>query len=205
MLDSEGFDRWADQYDAAVSASDAENTYPFAGYRAVLEEICRRVLAKPGASVLDLGFGTGTLTAMLYEGGCRVYGQDYSARMLELASEKMPRACLFQGDFARELAEPLRCRRYDFIIATYALHHLTDEQKVSLLTSLLERLDEGGMILIGDISFPTRADLEICRRDAGAEWDEDEIYIVADELKKAFPRLIFTRISHCGGVLAIPG
>ncbi len=203
MLDSAGFDRWADQYDAAVSASDAENAYPFAGYRAVLEDICRRVLAKPGAAVLDLGFGTGTLAALLYEGGCRIYGQDYSARMLELASAKMPRACLFQGDFTRELAEPLRNRRYDFIIATYALHHLTDGQKVTLLSSLLERLDEGGTILIGDISFPTRADLEICRRNAGAEWDEDEIYIVADELKTVFPQLTFSQISHCGGVLSL--
>lgn len=42
----------------------------------------------PNASVLDIGFGTAVLTAKLYEQGCTIYGQDFSSRMLELASEK---------------------------------------------------------------------------------------------------------------------
>ncbi len=204
MLDSAGFDRWADQYDAAVNASDDENTYPFAGYRAVLEEIRRIVLSRPGASVLDLGFGTGTLTAMLYAGGCDVYGQDFSARMLELAAEKMPLAHLYQGDFTRELAEPLRRRGFDFIVATYALHHLSDPEKIALLTALRERLNPGGTILIGDVSFPTRADLDRCRREAGDQWDEEEIYLVADELRAVFPALTYRKLSLCGGVASLP-
>lgn len=204
MLDSTGFDRWADQYDDAVNASDDENKYPFAGYKAVLSKIRRRVLAKPGASVLDLGFGTGTLTATLYEDGCDVWGQDFSARMLELASEKMPRARLYQGDFTRELAEPLRERTFDFIVITYALHHLTDGEKITLLTALRERLNQGGAILIGDISFPTRGDLDRCRQEAGDEWDEEEIYLVADEMKAVFPALTYRRLSLCGGVAVLP-
>ena len=90
MLDNKGFDLWADGYDEAVGLSDEDNTYPFAGYKEVLNGIFRTVMEKPGASVLDIGFGTGTLTAKLYEHGCEVYGQDFSARMIELASQKMP-------------------------------------------------------------------------------------------------------------------
>ena len=31
MLDSRGFDLWADGYDRSVDISDEDNTYPFAG------------------------------------------------------------------------------------------------------------------------------------------------------------------------------
>lgn len=31
MLSSQGFDLWADGYDASVGLSDEENSYPFAG------------------------------------------------------------------------------------------------------------------------------------------------------------------------------
>ncbi|MBQ6317184.1 MAG: class I SAM-dependent methyltransferase [Oscillospiraceae bacterium] len=203
MLDKKGFDLWADGYDVSVGLSDEKNTYPFAGYKTVLNSIYRTVLAKPKATVLDIGFGTGALTAKLYEQGCTIYGQDFSARMIELAAAKMPGAHLYQGDFTLGLAEPLRQRRYDFIIATYSLHHLTDPQKTVFLTDLLNRLNEGGRILIGDVAFETRAALDRCRKTAGDEWDDEEIYFVADELKRAFPILSFEKMSHCSGVLSL--
>ncbi len=203
MLNQKGFDLWADGYDRAVGLSDEENSYPFAGYREVLGEIYRRVMARPGAAVLDLGFGTGTLTAKLFEGGCDVYGQDFSSRMIELASGKMPGAHLYQGDFSRGLAEPLRGREYDFIVATYSLHHLTDPQKVSFLRDLRERLKPGGEILMGDVAFAARTELEACRQEAGEDWDGDEVYFVAEELEKALPGLSFERISFCAGILSL--
>lgn len=33
MLNSKGFDLWADKYDETVGISDNDNTYPFAGYK----------------------------------------------------------------------------------------------------------------------------------------------------------------------------
>lgn len=203
MLNNTGFDLWADGYDKTVGLSDEADTYPFAGYRKILASIFRTVLEVPNAAVLDIGFGTGTLTARLYERGCSIYGQDFSSRMLELAAAKMPNAHLYQGDFSKGLAEPLRNRRYDFIIATYALHHLTDPQKVAFLSSLRGQLNEGGKLLIGDVAFKTRADLEQCRRDAGADWDPDEIYFVFDELKPFFPSLSFQQVSRCAGIMSL--
>ena len=203
MLNNTEFDLWADGYDKTVGLSDEADTYPFAGYRKILASIFRTVLEVPNAAVLDIGFGTGTLTARLYERGCSIYGQDFSSRMLELAAAKMPNAHLYQGDFSKELAEPLRNRRYDFIIATYALHHLTDPQKVAFLSSLRGQLNEGGKLLIGDVAFKTRADLEQCRRDAGADWDPDEIYFVFDELKPFFPSLSFQQVSRCAGIMSL--
>ena len=203
MLDNKGFDLWADGYDKAVGLSDGENTYPFAGYKDVLGQIYREIMEKPGATVLDIGFGTGTLTTKLYENGCTVYGQDFSARMIELASAKMPEARLFQGDIANGLVVPLLLHRYDFIVATYSLHHLTDEQKTVFLRILLEQLNENGQILIGDVAFETREDLEKCRLEAGDEWDDEEVYFVADEMRKVFPDLEFTKVSYCAGILRL--
>jgi len=204
MLDNKGFDLWADGYDKAVGVSDEENTYPFAGYKDVLGTIYKTVMEKPNAVVLDIGFGTGTLTAKLYENGCTIYGQDFSARMIELASEKMSNAHLYQGDFTQGLVEPLLAQNYDFIVATYSLHHLTDEQKFCFLHMLRDHLNPGGQILIGDVAFDNRSQLEQCRKDTGDKWDDDEIYFVVDDLTREFPELGFKQLSHCSGVLSIP-
>lgn len=203
MRDSEGFDQWADKYDDHVRESEGEGSYPFAGYGEVHERIFRRVTAKKNASVLDLGFGTGTLTARLYDAGCRVFGQDFSPKMLETAAAKMPDAVLYVGDLTQGLAGPLKKHKYDFIIATYSLHHLTDPQKVSLLRELRGLLRKGGEILVGDVSFATAAEREACRLAAGDEWDGDEHYVAADELRAKLPELGFERVSFCAGITTI--
>lgn len=203
MLNGKEFDLWADGYDKAVGISDEESTYPFAGYKKVLGFIFKTIIETANAVVLDIGFGTGTLTTKLYEQGCSIYGQDFSTRMIALASEKMPYAHLYQGDFSKGLVEPLRDRRYDYIVATYSLHHLTDTQKRVFLSELRDHLKENGKIIIGDVAFETRKDLERCRLAAGSAWDDDEIYFVAEELRKDLPDLSFTQISDCAGVLML--
>lgn len=203
MLSNQGFDLWADGYDKSVGLSDEANTYPFAGYKAVLGRIFQEVTQREKPDVLDIGFGTGTLTTRLYQRGCEIWGQDFSKEMLRIAAEKMPKARLFRGDFSDGLVPQLARMRYDFIIATYSLHHLMDAQKVSLLHTLCGCLKPGGKVLIGDVAFETRAALEECRAAAGAEWDEDEIYFVANELRESFASLRFEQISACAGVIEI--
>lgn len=53
--------------------------------------------------------------------------------MIELAQKKMPDAHLYQGDFSKGLVESLLQHTYDFIIATYSLHHLTDDAKIQFI------------------------------------------------------------------------
>ena len=203
MLNNKEFDLWADGYDKTVGISDEESTYPFAGYEKVLGLIFKTITETANAVVLDIGFGTGTLTTKLYERGCAIYWQDFSSRMIALASEKMPNAHLYQGDFSKGLVEPLQNRRYDYIVATYSLHHLTDAQKSVFLSELRDHLKENGKIIIGDVAFETRKDLEQCKLKAGDTWDNDEIYFVVEELRKDFPALSFTQMSECAGVLIL--
>lgn len=203
MLNSNGFDVWADGYDESVRLADENDAYPFAGYATILREIYGRVCASGAKAVLDIGFGTGTLAGQLYQQGCDVFGQDFSSRMIQLAQGKMPRAKLYQGDFSPGLVQELKQQRYDAIIATYALHHLTDEQKVAFFQELLPLLQDNGCIYVGDVAFATRAQLEQCKAQAGDDWDASEIYFVYDELKQAFPQLRFEPVSHCAGLLTL--
>ncbi len=204
MLGSKGFDLWADGYDRSVGLSDEDGTYPFAGYRSLLNEIFNRVLALPGRDVLDIGFGTGVLTARLYERGCRVWGQDFSSKMTAIARAKMPDAKLYEGDFAQGLVPTLTGNKYDAIVATYSLHHLTDAQKAVLLEELLPLLHSDGCIYIGDVAFETRDEMEHCRTLAGDEWDDEEIYFVFDEWQERFPQMRFEKFSPCAGLLTLP-
>lgn len=203
MLSNTDFDLWADGYDKNVGLSDESNTYPFAGYRAVLGRIFSIIMEGGGGNVLDIGFGTGTLTAKLYENGCRISGQDFSGRMIELAQEKMPGARLCQGDFSKGLAEELLCGGYDFIISTYALHHLAFHEKISLINQLCGLLKPGGALLIGDVAFEDTESLAKCRESAGEEWDDDEIYFAYDEMQRAFPGIAFEKLSFCAGLFIL--
>jgi len=165
--------------------------------------IFSRVLSCGAKTVLDIGFGTGVLTAKLYERGLTVYGQDFSDRMTALAKEKMPQAQLFCADFSQGLAQPLMERKYDAVIAAYSLHHLTAEQKGPFIAELYSLLESGGCLYIGDVAFAVREELEACRRACGEDWDEDEDYFVYEEMKSLFPEMTFERVSHCAGLLCL--
>lgn len=203
MLDNKGFDLWADGYDESVGLSDEEDTYPFDGYKDVLNAIYKEVLELDCNTVLDIGFGTGTLTRPLYEKRLEIYGQDFSEEMIKIAQKKMPEAILFSGDFTKGLVGPLKENKYDVIIATYSLHHLTDEEKIPFIKSLLSLLNPGGKILIGDVAFKNRDDLELCREKSQNYWDDEEYYFVYEDLKEYFTGLSFEKYSFCAGVLSL--
>ena len=206
MLSSAGFDLWADGYDRAVGLSDEDGTYPFAGYRAVLNAVYQDVRADARTrSVLDLGIGTGTLSARLCQDGYAVTGVDFSPRMLEIARERTGgKARLLAHDFHDGFPAALADERFDRIVCTYALHHLTDEEKPAFLRALTAHLTETGRVLIGDVAFPTRALLEACREQAGDEFDDEEFYLVADELlPMPGVKASFAVMSPCAGVLTL--
>lgn len=201
MLLKEGFDLWADGYDKSVCLSDENDEYPFAGYKDVLGNIYNTVKTGGGKAVLDIGFGTGVLAKKLYDEGYEIFGMDFSSKMVEIAQEKMPNAKLVQHDFSKGFPDALNAQSFNFITCTYAIHHLDNLAKIEFLDELLFHLAPGGKILIGDVAFATAAEMEACREKAGDEWDDDEIYPVAEILRPAFPGMEFTKISHCAGIL----
>ena len=191
MFGEKEFNQWINEYDEMVERSAKVNKYPFAGYYDVLENIYQMVASKSNAKVLDLGFGTGKLTNKLYEHGCIIYGQDFSLEMIELSLKKMPNAHLYKGDFSNGLVEPLTNNKYDYIISTYALHHLSNEQKICFINNLFNNLNDNGKIIIGDIMFSTAKELDDCRKQAQDDWDEEESYFVIEDIKNIFPNMLF--------------
>ncbi len=204
MLDNKGFDLWADGYDKSVNLCEEDNEYPFAGYKDVLNTIYNHIRSKNEAKVLDIGFGTGVLTKRLYDDGYEIWGIDFSEKMIEISKEKMSEANLIQYNFAEGIPEEIESEKFDFIISTYALHHLDDIEKLKFLNKLLNLLKNKGMVLIGDVAFETRNMLEKCKKDCGEDgWDDDEFYIVFEDIRNSFEEAEFTQISHCAGVLKL--
>jgi len=206
MVAARVFDAWSGGYDEEVRLADGNNEYPFAGYSQIMSGIYDAVMAKYPAKVLDIGIGTGMLAAKLYEQGNIVTGLDFSPDMLAIARSKMPDAVLYQYDFSQGLPPGLTGEKFDCIISTYALHHLPDELKITFIKSLLPFLSDNGVILIGDIGFPTRTEFLACKSQNEDDWDEDEYYFVFPELAESLEGVFavaYKQVSHCGGMMEL--
>ena len=207
MLDNHGFDMWADGYDKSVDIADDKDLYPFAGYKKLMNSIYNAVMVKNPANVLDIGIGTGTLALKLYESGNTITGIDFSSEMLGKSRAKMPNATLIQHDFSMGMPSELSGEKFDFIISTYALHHLTDSKKVQFIRTLLTYLDSAGTIIIRDVGFKDRENLNKCKETCGDDgWDEDEFYFVYSELQSELQRYCafdYHQVSHCASILEI--
>jgi len=204
MLDNKGFDAWAGDYDESIDRFS--KGYPFAGYYDVLGYVQSLVRAD-GKKVLDVGVGTGLLTAELYRSGAEIYGADFSEKMIHLAQKKMPNAEFFCFDFKNGLPEALKRIKFDYIVSSYAIHHLGDSAKVKFIQELICQLRENGRIIIADVAFETREEMAACQKSSGRAWDDDEFYLVAEDIEPELNRLgmntKYTQISFCAGVLEV--
>ena len=54
--------------------------------------------------------------------------------MTAIAKEKMPQAVLLCHDFSKGIPEEISGLKFDYIISTYALHHVTDTAKAGIIT-----------------------------------------------------------------------
>lgn len=206
MLNKQGFDIWANKYDQSVKVSEDQSLYPFAGYKKVINTIYNEIMQKKHALVLDIGIGTAILSHRLYDNGHSIDGLDFSAKMIEIAQAKMPKANVLECDFSAGLPKEIKEKKYDFIVSTYALHHLNDDEKLTFIKELLPLIMDNGKIFIGDIAFQNRDNLEDCRKESITYWDDDEFYFVYDEFVVMLQTICtceFHPISHCGGILIL--
>ena len=205
------FDAWAAAYDADVAASAADGAaggvgFPFAGYDRVLARVAELADLAPGMAVLELGPGTGNLTARLAERGAAVWALDFSAEMLARARARVPAAYFAQahllGDYPPDFHRP-----FDAVVSTYTFHEFPLPDKLALLRRLFaDHLAPDGRIVIGDIGFPAAAARDALRDAAGEGWD-DEYYWIMDEVEPALHEAEFVvswaQLSSCGVVLSV--
>jgi putative AdoMet-dependent methyltransferase len=198
------FDRWADHYDRSLRV---EAGFPFEGYAAVLDEILHLTHPARGAAILDLGIGTGNLAVRFAAAGCRVWGLDFSERMLASAEQKLPQAVLAKADLLGHWPADFK-RPFDAVVSAYVLHEFDLTTKLKLLQRIVgNHLAPDGKVVIGDIAFSSTAAREEGRRQWSARWDDAEHYWAADETAEACREIRisveFSQISCCGGVFLL--
>lgn len=107
---------------------------------------------RPSPSILDLGAGTGLLTAWIAARvpQARFTLMDFSESMLRQAQARFAgmeeRMRYVQRDYA---AEPLG-GKYDYIVSSLSIHHLTHEAKRALFRKIADALTDGGVFINAD-------------------------------------------------------
>lgn len=96
-----------------------------------------------GMSCLDLGCGTGTLTAELQARGLDVVGMDSSREQLAQARASHPGVRFFRGDAVDFSLE----RPVDVVFSNAVLHWIPAEDHPSLLSSVFRALKPGGQFV----------------------------------------------------------
>jgi putative AdoMet-dependent methyltransferase len=199
------FDSWAADYDYYVKS--VSDSFPFRGYDDVLNRIVELADPEPGLKILDAGIGTGNLAQRFIEFDCEIWGIDYSSRMLEEAKKKVPNAHLLQVDIQSEWPVELKVG-FDRIVSAYTLHHLNLRGKIDAIKRMSsELLQEGGSIIVGDISFPSFSERARARERLESVWDEYEYYWAADEFKTMIWGegfyIAYEQISEYGGIYVV--
>jgi trans-aconitate methyltransferase len=122
----------ADRWDANLY--DARHAFVWQHGQAVVELLA----PKPGERILDVGCGTGALTAQIAAAGCEVVGIDRSLAMIEQAKQKYP-ALAFEVKDARDFAFEVP---FDAVFSNAALHWV--REPASVIACVHQVLKPGG-------------------------------------------------------------
>lgn len=141
------FTEWAEEYDAFVQGKDKQYKEVFEDYEKILDSI----VEKSGRNVMEFGIGTGNLTEKLLNAEKNVFAVEPSRQMRELANGKLPEDfIIYDGDLQQY---PIPTHKIDTIVSSYVFHHLTDEEKNSVLKQYNQLLTAGGKVIFADTLF----------------------------------------------------
>jgi SAM-dependent methyltransferase len=162
-----------------------------------------------GSTLVELGPGTGQLTAALAPRCRRVVAVDISAPMLERLRGKLTADGIANVEIVRagflgyEHAGPPA----DFAYSRYALHHLPDFWKAVALARLRAVLRPGGVLRLWDIVFdfePAAAEARIeawcasAGEDAEGGWTRAELEEHVRDEHSTFTWLLEPMFERCG-------
>lgn len=144
--------RWAAHYDLVV------NLLTFGRENALRRQTIQYASIPAGATVLDVGCGTGTLTllakAAVGDHGS-VYGLDASTEMIAVARQKAVQhrqAVNFQTGVIEAL--PFSDGTFDVVLSSLMVHHLPPDLKQRGLAEIYRVLRPGGHLMVVDIARP---------------------------------------------------
>jgi SAM-dependent methyltransferase len=122
-------------------------------YWEILGMIAARVDAGEGTRVLDLGCGTGNITALMRERfpEAGLYGVDPAEKMVELAADR------FRADAKVEISKgegtkiPFPSEHFDYVVSNLALHHVLPEMRPLCAAEIARVLKPGGRLVYADL------------------------------------------------------
>ena len=129
-----------------------------AAYHDVLAWVISEARIDSSSRVLELGSGTGNLSCLLDRSG-ELVCVDLSERMEAIARSKSGH--LVNRRFIKaDILEVFDYERapFDSVISTYAIHHLTDEEKRLLFAKIFTGLVPGGRAVFGDLMLQNQAE-----------------------------------------------
>lgn len=106
-----------------------------------------------GASILEIGCGTGCSTVALAEQGAKVTAVDVDANSLTVASERSRAyglAVHFAQANATEVHQLFAGQKFDYVIFYAALEHMTMEERLSAMKATWQMLPPGGLWCVID-------------------------------------------------------
>lgn len=171
------FDAWAETY-----TEDAfRGVGPLLGYDTSLAIATRLLPIEPGQRVLDIGIGNGEFIGRLVEivPEIEIAGVDPSARMLQLARDRVPAANLEIGSFTDI---PFEDASFDWVISSFAYHEVALDRRGAACAEMQRVLKPNGRIGLLDIMFASQDATDHARHMIGRAWDESENYAIVGEL-----------------------
>ncbi len=148
-------------------------------------------LPDDASNILELGSGTGIVTAMIRAArpGAQITCIDLSAEMLAMARQKPELAGvrLVQGD----LCDPWPEGRYDAVVTALCLHHVGPEDRAQVAVGAVDVLAPGGRFVCADVFRPEE------------DWQEEVIrdhwryYIAAHGVPEAVAEGMLAQRNEC--------
>jgi ubiquinone/menaquinone biosynthesis C-methylase UbiE len=115
--------------------------------------------AAPGAAVLEIGCGTGAVTARLVARGARVTALDQSPEMLEQARERLATGSGGRVSWLERTASEIDAlpeQSFDAVVASLCLSEMSAPERAFVLREASRRLRPGGVLAVGDEVRPRR-------------------------------------------------
>jgi ubiquinone/menaquinone biosynthesis C-methylase UbiE len=113
-----------------------------------------KLIPLKGASVLEVGCGSGSATVAIAEQGATVIAVDAHREALELSKLRVHmhdiKTVSFIEGNAKDLKDLFHKNRFDLILFLAVLEHMTFEERKSALRSAWEMMPTGGHICISD-------------------------------------------------------
>ena len=132
-----GYDQVADAY----ARLESETIWPRMRWLGKLLDALQ-----PGASILDLGCGSGDPADVVIAQQHQVTGVDISHAQITRARQNVPTGRFLHADLGSVTFPPAA---FDAVISFYTLEHLPREEHATILGRISDWLKPGGFLLIG--------------------------------------------------------